>query len=43
MNVKFLISKCKGNDGLHARFIFDKSDNNSAVNKTAALCMENKK
>ena len=43
MNVRFLLQKSKGNDRLHARFIFDKSDSNSAVNKTAALCMENKK
>ncbi|MCL1859868.1 MAG: hypothetical protein FWF92_11630 [Oscillospiraceae bacterium] len=45
MNIEFLIQKNKGNDPLHARFIFNKAGNISfnGIDITAALCMENKK
>ena len=42
MNLKYLIYKNKGNDGLHARFIFNKADNINEIDVTAALCMEHK-
>jgi len=43
MNVRFLIYKNKGSDGLHARFILNKADRIYGIDITAALCMENKK
>jgi hypothetical protein len=42
MNLKFLIYKNKGSDGIHAKFIF-KADSINEIDLTAALCMENKK
>ena len=43
MRIEFLRSKNIGAEPLHARFILNKADNNSEIDITAALCMENKK